>query len=113
MEYKVNLKKIGTEDFEKDRNNSARASVQNNDGDDLTNKSRVKLFMSKNAMLGLGKELIRAAHRKVKADVWHFYPAKEIGNIHETFGIVLMPESVEPILIDDEPVEIDKILYNK
>jgi len=99
MEYKVKLKRTSIEDFEKDRNNTAILTLQAKDSFQLPKTCEVKLFLSKNATLGLGKSLIRYAHEKRKVGHhWHLDPIRPNESLVQTLGIYVLPDSVEPIV---------------
>ncbi len=87
-------------------------TVQTIQNADNIKDCKVQLFMSKNAMLGLGKELIRAAHEKGVGDITHFYPSTSHPGYSQTLGVIVHPESVEPILGDDEFETIDNIILD-
>lgn len=61
----------------------------------------IELSISKNALLGLGKELIRHAHKKEDEGKkhWHFDPLGSTSSPVQTFGVFLAPESVELIIM--------------
>lgn len=114
MKYEVVIKKNKEKDeFEIIGDNTAIMWVNDKQGEKITKPCNVKLYLSRNAMLGLGKELIRAAQRDFKGDVWHFYPVQSRESIYESLGIILMPESVEPVVIDHEPGKIDNFFNDK
>ena len=109
MVYKVCLTKpVAQEDFEKHQNNVATISIQDKKGNFVTDNCNIVLSLSKNAMLGLGKELIREVHREGHSgDMTHFYPARPGEGLVISFGIIIHPESVEPILGNDDFESID------
>ena len=66
MKYEVNLKKAEfTEPYERDKTNVMSIYVDKKYCNNNDIKYNVKLSLSKNAMLGLGKALIRYAHTKI------------------------------------------------
>ena len=87
--------------------------VQNKKGNYINKACKVCLHMSKSAMVEFGKELVRNALKDTGGDVYHFNPAGTGLGIDIRFGVIVHPESVEPIIIDDiEPV-IDTSLQEK
>lgn len=59
----------------------------------------IQLSMSRNALLGLGTELIRWAHKKDQINKhWHIDPIRANSGAVQTLGIYLTPESVELII---------------
>ena len=108
MEYKINIPRIqGIESYEQNNENVASIIVQDKDGHNITKTCKVELYISRTAMLELGKELIRDTYRKNGGDVFHFYRAGTGLGINETLGVILHPISVEPIIIDGvgKPIE--------
>jgi len=114
MKYKVEIAKPQSlEIFEKNRDNTASICIRSKKGEKLPH-CEVRLYLSKNAALGLGKELIRYACEKEKAiNPWHFYHAQPDSDITQTLGILLAPDSVEPILGYYEKGRIDNYAQKK
>ncbi len=110
MKYEVSIQKNQEiEPFEKNRDNIGMLYVQEIDG--INNKTcKIKLSMSKSAMLELGKKLIRDALEVEGECILHFYPTRPDCSIVETLGVFLHPDSVEPIVMDDIEPSIDNIL---
>ena len=76
MIYKVDLnKKVAIEDFEKNRDNVVSLKIKVSH-EHAISPSKVELNLSKNAMIGLGMELIRASQAAEQGSVVHFYPSK-------------------------------------
>lgn len=63
----------------------------------MTKSSRVTLFLSRNALLGLGTELIRLAHDYKEGRHYHLNPATEDMMI-QTLGVFLSPGSCELVV---------------
>lgn len=63
----------------------------------MTKSSRVTLFLSRNALLGLGTELIRLAHDYKEGRHYHLNPATEDMMI-QTLGVFLSPDSCELVV---------------
>jgi hypothetical protein len=89
------------EDYQKNDANILCVKVLNAPGIDYIN-GRVQLFLSRDAMLGLGKSLIRQAQQKDRmAEHEHLDPIKD-GDLCEKFGVYLHPDSAEVIITWDE-----------
>jgi hypothetical protein len=82
--------------------------IQDKQGKHVAESCKLFIYLSKNALLEFGKELISNALHEDKSDIYHFYPAASDTGISINFGIIVHPESVEPIIIDD----IDPIATN-
>ncbi len=111
MAYTVHLKKAGEiEEFEKQRENVLLIAVQDINGNYLNKNCVVKISMSKNAMLGFGKGLIRSAYKKIGRGGWHFDPCRSSDTYPMNLEIMLHPESIEFIFNEDGTETIDKII---
>ncbi|MBT2657966.1 hypothetical protein J7E81_22465 [Bacillus sp. ISL-18] len=101
------------EGFELTGDNIAQVTVLDINGDDVTKQSRVQFTLSKNALLGLGTELIRLAHNYHNGKHSHIDPIYK-GDAYQSMGIMLHPDSSELIICcgDYEPyteyIEEDK-----
>lgn len=85
------------EGFEINGDNIAELRVNDKNGKDITNKSKVHLILSKNGLLGLGTELIRLAHKFQDGYHTHIEPS-ENDRIVQNLGVVLLPTSCELIV---------------
>ncbi|MBH5317318.1 hypothetical protein I6N90_05765 [Paenibacillus sp. GSMTC-2017] len=74
MKYVIDIANEECDDFEKQANNVGVLQVFDNNGDEITRSSYVSLFLSKNALLGLGTELIRLAHNYKEGKHYHIEP---------------------------------------
>ena len=93
--------------------NSIDITVKDKKGNYIAKSCKVCLHISKSAMVEFGKELVRNALKDTGGNVYHFNPAGTGLGIDIRFGVIVHPESVEPIIIDDiEPV-IDTSLQEK
>jgi hypothetical protein len=71
---------------------------------------RVELRLSREAMLGLGTELIRAAHRQsAEPGFWHLSPA-EPSFSSQMLGLYLTPDSCELLVAEDDLGSLDEAL---
>lgn len=111
MKYTLTLKRPGAlETYEKNRDNVATVDVRGKNGK-LIKNCTVKLYLSKNAMLGLGKSLIRYAHEQGgMSSPLHFYRLQRGEDLMENLGIFIATESVEPIIGEDVFKTIDEII---
>ncbi|MFD4706440.1 hypothetical protein ACFWM3_16440 [Gottfriedia sp. NPDC058432] len=97
--YNINL----ANDFDKEEvfeiegNNIAEVTVLDSNGNNITNDCRVMISLSKNALIGLGTELIRLAHNYKDGKHFHIEPISK-GNVVQSMGIMLHPESCELIV---------------
>ena len=115
MKHIVLLKKsYALENFEKEGNNIVSLHVQDISGNNITNDCKVQLTISKNGLLGLGKELIRYAYEPNKeGHHWHLDPARPNTSLVQTLGIFLTPQSIEPIIGYAEHGKINQALNIK
>ncbi len=114
MKYILALNKsLEVENFEKNRDNTTYIHVKNKKGEYITDQCTVKIILNDDGMLGLGKSLIRYAYEKEKVGgPLHFYKAQPNEAIIETLGIILVPESAEPIIGENIDKPIDEYLTN-
>lgn len=61
MKYEVDINNDDNDVFENKADNVGMLQVFDNEGKEITEQSTVSLSLSKNALLGLGTELIRMA----------------------------------------------------
>lgn len=112
MKYVIDIKNDEHDEFESKADNVAILQVFDNEGNDITRQSKVTLFLSENALLGLGTELIRLAHNYKEGKHYHIEPASEDMMV-QTLGVFLTPDSSELIVgCSDEDV-IDKYFKDK
>lgn len=104
MKYVIDIENDANDEFEYLSDNVGVLQVFDSKGNDITKSSKVCLFLSRNALLGLGTELIRLAHNYNEGRHYHIEPAsKEM--IVQTLGIFLTPDSSELIVgCSDEDV---------
>ncbi|MEW9674342.1 hypothetical protein [Ammoniphilus sp. 3BR4] len=98
-EYIINLVNDTDKEeaFEITGNNIAEVNVIDKNGNDITQNCRVQITLSKNALLGLGTELIRLAHEYKDGKHFHIEPISK-GYVVQSMGIMLHPESCELIV---------------
>lgn len=107
MKYVIDIENDENDDFEKQANNVGVLQIYDDKGNNITESSKASLFLSKNALLGLGTELIRLAHNYQEGRHYHIEPANEEMMV-QTLGIFLTPESSELIVGCSEEDVIDK-----
>ena len=105
--YIIDLENDENDDFGFD--NVGKISVFNEEGNEISNSSRVMIMLSQNALLGLGTELIRLAKSYREGMHFHIYPSEK-GSIVETLGIYLTNDSCEAIINCCEFGQIDEIV---
>jgi hypothetical protein len=99
MNYSVGPRKTGyLEHFEKNNDNTAEIAIRGKNRLNITHKCKVEISISKNGMIGLAKELIRETFEANPLTPIHFYPARPNHGIVQTVGILLVPNSAEPIM---------------
>lgn len=97
MEYIIKIDNDEHDEFEEKADNVAVVDVYDNNGNRINDKVKVQIYLSKNALLGLGTELIRLAHNYAEGKHYHITPAeKEM--ICQRMGIFLTPDSSELII---------------
>ena len=112
VKYVIDIENDENDEFESKADNVGVLQVFDNVGNDITKQSKVSLFLSENALLGLGTELIRLANNYTEGRHHHIRPAdKEM--MVQTLGIFLTPDSSELIVgCSDEDV-IDEYFKDK
>ncbi|MBB6716823.1 hypothetical protein [Clostridium gasigenes] len=104
MKYEIDILNDENDEFENNADNVAIVQVHDKEGNDITEKANVQMFLSRNALLGLGTELIRLAHNYSETKHIHIEPAEE-DMIVQRMGIFLTPNSTElTILCNDNKV---------
>lgn len=106
MKYIIDIKNIKDDTFGNNGDNVGTVKVYDKENNDITSKSKVQLFLSRNALLGLGTWLIRFAHQYREGKHFHIDPA-EADYIVQSLGIFLAPNSAELIVSceDSESIE--------
>lgn len=96
------------EDFEKDNDNIALFRIFDEYNNDISDKcTYVEIWLSKNAMLGLGTELIRLTHNFEKGKEIKIKPSSKEKGCLQSMGIFLAPDSNELILCCDNLGTLD------
>jgi hypothetical protein len=106
----INPQTDKVEDFEREDKNLLKVRVQLPNGDMIEGQDyRVEITLSKEAMLGLGTSLIRAAHSGKDLKFWHLHPA-DSSLTSQNFGVFLHPESCELLIAEKDFENIHKIV---
>lgn len=107
MKHEVDIYNDDNDEFENKADNVVVLQVRDTNGNDITSKSKVQLFLSKNALLGLGTELIRLAYNYKEGKHYHVEPTKEDMMV-QRMGIFLTPQSGELIISCSDNKAIDE-----
>ncbi|MGF6907307.1 hypothetical protein [Fusobacterium sp. PH5-44] len=104
------------EEYEENEDNIMVLKVYDDDNNDVTVGKTVKMFLSKNAMLGLGINLIRESEKFRDQKRFYLDPTETLENISTNLGVILGPGSSNFIVgsekmenIKDYLKEIDEI----
>lgn len=106
MKYEIDIQNDENDEFENNADNVGIVQVHDKEGNDITSKANVQIFLSKNALLGLGTELIRLAHSYSDTKHVHIEPA-EADNMVQRMGIFLTPDSAELTILCNDSKVID------
>ncbi len=107
MRYEIDIKNDENDVFEINADNVGIVKVYDKEGDNITEKADVQIFLSKNALLGLGTELIRLAYSYTDTKHIHMEPV-EIDNIVQRMGIFLAPDSARLTILCNDSKVIDE-----
>ncbi len=107
MKYIIDIDSDENDEFEIKADNVCVVQVTDNLGNDVSNEVKVQLFLNKNALLGLGTELIRLAHKYREGKHFHLEPAEE-DNMCQRMGIFLTPNSSKLIIGCSDNHQIDE-----
>jgi hypothetical protein len=110
-DYYIKLRSISDEEeeFELAGDNIAQIDVMDISGSNITKDCRVQITLSKNALLGLGTELIRLAHKFSDGRHFHIDPISQDSAV-QTLGIMHHPGSCELIVGCGEFKSFDKFI---
>ncbi len=106
MKYEIDIQNDENDKFERNADNVGIVQIHDKEGNDITSKATVQLFLSKNALLGLGTELIRLAHSYSDTKHIHIEPA-QTNNMVQRMGIFLTPDSAELTIFCNDNKVID------
>lgn len=109
MRYEFDLIDDENDEFEQLADNVGTVLVLDKNGESAIQQSRVMISLSRNAMIGLGTELIRMAHRFEVGNHMHVDPMQE-GLVCQSMGIFLTPESSELIIACGDEKDVDSYI---
>lgn len=109
MKYIVDIDNDEFDEYENSADNVGIVEVFDKNGNKVSSKTKVQLYLSKNALLGLGTELIRLAYHYKEGKHYHITPA-EREMLCQRLGIFLTPESSELIVCCSDNNKIDEYL---
>lgn len=109
MNYIIDIDNDENDEFELDSNNVGIVNVYDKNGYKITSDTKVQIFLSKNALLGLGTELIRLAHHFKEGKHYHITPADN-ETLCQRLGIFLAPDSSELIISCSDNKKIDEYI---
>jgi hypothetical protein len=109
MKYIIDIDNDEHDEFEVNADNVVVVEVFDNNGHKVTFESKVQIYLSKNALLGLGTELIRLAHKYIEGKHYHITPADK-DMLCQRLGIFLTPDSSELIITCSDNKKIDEYI---
>ena len=109
MKFEFELYDDSKDFFEDKADNVAEIRVFNQDKIEVTKKSVVEISLSKNALIGLGTELIRLAYNFKEGKHMHLEPVDDEHQI-QRLGIFLKPNSCNVIINCKDAECIDKYI---
>lgn len=112
MKYEFEIEDDSKDFFEDNADNVMEVKVYNEKGDEITKDTFVELFMSRNALLGLGTELIRLAYKFREGKHTHLEPVNEEQQI-QRMGVFLTPTSGKLVICCNEGKCIDEYLQSE
>lgn len=99
------------EDFKENEKNLLKVRIQLPSGEMISNSQyRVELRLSRDAMIGLGTELVRAASKQSQdLNFWHLHPSdNQLAT--QILGVFLHPESCELLVSEDDFGDLDTVI---
>lgn len=112
MKHIIDIENDENDRFDILADNVAKLEVYDEDGNNISKTSRITLFMSKNALLGLGTELIRLSYKYKEGRNYHIDPVIEDYMI-QSLGIFLTPNSSEIVIGCCDMKVIDEYLKDE
>lgn len=109
MRYEFDLTDDENDEFEHLADNVGTVLVLDQNGESARQQPRVMISLSRNAMIGLGTELICMAHRFEIGNHMHVDPIQE-GLVCQSMGIFLTPESSELIIACGDESDVDSYI---
>lgn len=109
MRYEFDLIDDEHDEFEQLADNVGTVLVLDQNGESARQQPRVMISLSRNAMIGLGTELIRMAHRFEVGRHVHVEPMME-GLVCQRRGVFMTPESSELIIACGDELDVDSYI---
>ncbi|MCT4782081.1 MULTISPECIES: hypothetical protein [Exiguobacterium] len=109
MRYEIDLKNDEDDDYYELADNVGTVEVLDQEEESPHKHPRVMISLSRNAMIGLGTELIRMAHRFEIGRHMHIEPMEE-GLVCQSMGVFLTPESSELIIMCGDEKDVDSYI---
>lgn len=109
MRYEIEIEDDTNDLFEISADNVAEIRVCNKNGDDVSEEVFVEIYLSRNALLGLGTELIRMAHNFKEGKHVHLEPVNDEQQI-QRMGIFLTPSSSNTMICCNKNKCIDEYI---
>lgn len=109
MKYEIELDNDAYDTFEQSADNVAEIKVYTQNRQDITNNAHIEMFLSRNALLGLGTELIRMAHKFREGKHVHLEPVDDDMQV-QRMGIFLTPNSSKVMICCSNNKCIDEYL---
>lgn len=109
MRYEIDIDNDSNDLFEINADNVAEIRVHNKNGNDISEEAFVEIYLSRNALLGLGTELIRMAHNFKEGKHVHLEPVSVEQQI-QRMGVFLTPSSSETMICCNENKCVDEYI---
>lgn len=109
MKYEIDITDYSNDLFERESDNVITVVVYDQQQKNISQDSQVMLFLSRNALLGLGTELIRLAHNYREEKHFHLEPATK-ETLAQRLGVFVRPDSAEMIVVCEDSKCIDEYL---
>ena len=109
MKYEINIEDDSMDLFQNEEDNVVQIRVYDQKGNEITKSSVVEMFLSKNALIGLGTELIRMAQGFKEGKHVHLEPVSKENPV-QRLGVFLTPDSGKLIVCCNDSGPIDEYL---
>lgn len=109
MQYIVEIDDDSRDAFEKEADNVMKVVVRNSEKEDISYETSIEIYLSQNALLGLGTEFIRLAHTFHTGKHVHLEPCDKKSQV-QRLGVFLAPGSAKTAFICDDVPCIDDLL---
>lgn len=109
MRYEFDLIDDENDEFDQLADNVGTVMVFDESWENVSPQSKVMISLSQNAMIGLGTELIRMAHRFEVGRHVHIEPMME-GLVCQRMGVFMTPKSSELIIACGDELDVDSYI---